>query len=190
MNKTKKISFLLIYLLCRYNILQAEIEQIRLSWNAFKCQSICVQQINQHFSAIQGVKNLQINLSAGIADMSWDTRYSLSYEPFRYAAAAVGININSMRVRVKGKIIHDSGHFNIISDQDGTRFHLIGPLHVEAGRYIPKYNLDTHPLPIGMKEQLLEIEKNGRSIVISGPLFLPSHYPLTLEIEQISTNQE
>jgi copper chaperone CopZ len=184
----QRIGWLSILLLCFTCIqeIKAEIEEIVVTWNAFKCQPTCVEQIQQELSGIKGVKNLKINASAGAATMEWNSTYPLSYEPFRYASAAVGIKIISMRVRVKGKISHDSGHVYLISDRDGSRFHLIGPISTEPGRYIPKYNLDTHPLLEETKEQLLVVEKSGRSVVISGPLFLPSFYPLTLVTEQIN----
>lgn len=176
-----------LYLAC-FQHLPAEIQELTISWNAFKCQSSCIQQIQQHFTTIKGIKNLKINPSSGVANIEWDPNEPLNYEPFRYAAAAVGININTMRVGVKGKIDHSGNNLILISDKDGSRFHLIGPIHTESGRYTPKYNLDTHPLPQDTIEQLLDIERQGRAIVISGPLFLPSRYPLTLVTEQIKAN--
>lgn len=178
------LSLLFLCFTCTYE-LQAEIEELVVTWNAFKCQSTCVQQIERQLKGIQGVKELKANASSGTAVMTWDPLTPLSYEPFRYAAAAVGIRISTMRVRVKGKIAHDSNNFYIISDRDGTRFHLIGPIHTEPGRYTPKYNLDTHPLPVDTRENLLKIEKTGQSVIISGPLLLPSYYPLTIAVEQI-----
>jgi len=179
----------LILFLCFISELKAEIELITISWNAFKCQSTCIQSIEQNFSAIKGIKKLKIDAAAGTADIEWDPTIALDYQPFRYAAAAVGFNIVSMRVRVKGKISHQSGNMYLISDKDQSRFHLVGPIHIEEGRYIPKYNLETHPLPLRTKEQLLDIEREGSAVTISGPLFLPSHYPLTLVTEQIKTKK-
>lgn len=179
-----RISLSFLFLVC-FQHLPAEIQELTISWNAFKCQSTCIQQIQKHFSTIKGIKNLNVNGSSGVADIEWDPNEPLSYEPFRYAAAAVGININTMRVRVKGRINHSGNNIFIISDKDGSRFHLIGPIYTESGRYTPKYNIDTHPLPQETIEQLLDIEREGHVIVISGPLFLPSHYPLTLVTEQI-----
>jgi hypothetical protein len=184
MQKRRWLSLLLLCLTCNQG-LHAEIEEIVVTWNAFKCQATCAQQIEQQLTGIKGVKNLKVNASSGAAVMQWDPRFPLSYEPFRYASAGVGIKIISMRVRVKGKISHDSGHVYIISEKDGTRFHLIGPIRPEQGRYVPKYSLETHPLPDDTKEQLLALEKAGKTVAISGPLFLPSFYPLTIVTEQI-----
>lgn len=163
-----------------------EVEQITFSWNAVVCQRPCVDDIQKLLAATKGVKDLKVNPAAGTADLAWDSAYKFSYEPFRYVAAGVGLSFNTMKVRVKGTIIHDSGHLYLISDGDGSRFHLIGPIQSEPGRYIPKYNIESHPLPLNVKEQLLEIERTGQSIVITGPLYLPAYYPLTLIISQIS----
>lgn len=186
MRRKRWLSLLLLCFTCTQD-LRAEIEEIVVTWNAFKCQDTCVQQIQQQLNSIKGVKKINANPSSGAAVIEWDPNVQLSYEPFRYASSAVGIKIISMRVRVKGKISHDGDNMYVISDKDGTRFHLIGPIHTEPGRYIPKYSLDTHPLPDNTKEQLMTLEKAGRSVVISGPLFLPSFYPLTIVTEQIKT---
>src|SRR5262245_37856632 len=119
MRRRRWLNLLLLYLTCTQE-LRAEIEELIVTWNAFKCQSTCVQQIEQQFKGIKGVKDLKINASSGAAVITWDPLAPLSYEPFRYASAAVGIRISTMRVRVKGKIAHDSNNIYIISDRDGT----------------------------------------------------------------------
>lgn len=165
--------------------LKGEIERIDFTWNAFKCLSACSDQIQGKFGTIKGIKELKVNASEGRGEIKWDPEQRLSYEPFRYAAASIGFKINSIRLRVKGKIEHEEGRLYLISEQDGTRFHLIGPIHTEEGRYTPKYNLATHPLPKETVTLLLETEKEENIILIEGPLFLPSYYPLTLVTESI-----
>jgi hypothetical protein len=178
------ISLLLVFLTCAHE-LKGEIEEVIVTWNAFKCQSTCAAQIQQNFSVIQAVKNLTVNAAIGTATMGWDPKYPFSYEPFRYAAAAVGIRITTMRVRIRGTISNDSNNIYLVSNGDRTSFLLIGPIFTEPGRYTPKYNLTTHPLSAETRARLLEAEREGVNVVISGPLFLPSHYALTLISEQI-----
>lgn len=185
MIKKRWINLALVTLCAFGNVLNAEIEQITVTWNAFKCQNTCIQQIEQHFTAIKAVRNFEMNPTAGSATMGWDNSESFSYEPFRYASAAVGIHIITMSVRVKGFVSHSGDDFFLNSDQDNTQFKLIGPIHTEAGRYTPNYNLATRPLPQSTKDKLLEIEKRRLPVIIEGPLFLPSRYPRTLITEQI-----
>ena len=187
MQKKRWIGFLFIFL-AYLNPLRAEVETIIVNWDAFKCQDLCTSLIARQFSAIKEVSNLQINAPSGTAVMGWDPNYPFSYEPFRYASAGVGIHITSMRLRVRGTISHDIENIYLVSNGDDARFLLIGPLHPEPGRYVPNYSLATHPLPPEMRERLLEAERKRLTVVISGPLFQPSHYPRTLIVEQMSVN--
>jgi len=179
---------LLLTLMAIGNPLQAEVEQIVVTWNALKCLDICVPSIQRNFGAIREVNNLQINAASGAAVMGWDPNYPFSYEPFRYAAAAVGISITSMRLRVRGTISHDYDNIYLVSNGDDARFLLIGPILAQPGRYIPTTSIDSHPLSPEVRDKLLSAEKNRLTVVISGPLFLPKHYPRTLIAEQIKVN--
>lgn len=183
MKKKQWISLLLTFLAIGH-VLEAEIEKIEMTWNSFKCQNSCVAQIEQNLRAIPQVKNLKVDAAEGAAFMSWAIDYPFSYEPFRYASAAVGIHISTLRVRVRGMVKHDSNHFYLVSAGDNTTFTLVGPLQTEPGRYSP-LNLSLHPLTPDIQGQLLEAEKTGSIIMISGPLYLPSHYNLILVTEQI-----
>ena len=185
----KKIGWLgLFALLVCVNSLQAEVEQIEIRWNAFKCLDTCVPLIQRNLLAIKHVTNLQINARSGTAVMGWNPNYPFTYEPFRLASSAAGIHIDDVRIRVRGTIAHDGDNFYLVSDGDDARFLLIGPLRPESGRYIPNYSLATRPLSGTVKEQLLEAEKNQFTVVISGPLYLPRRYPRTLITEQIKVN--
>ncbi len=186
--KNRKWISMLLTLLAFGHSAQAEVEQVIVTWNAFICQNMCTPFLERHLGAIREVTNLQINAASGAAVMSWDPNYPFSYEPFRYASSAAGIRIDSIRLRVRGTISHDNSNLYLVSNGDDARFLLIGPLHPEPGRYIPKYSLATHPLPPETQNQLLEAERKGFTVVISGPLFLPHFYPRTLICEQVKVN--
>ena len=145
-----------------------------------------------NFKKIKGVQKFTIHPAAGAADIEWDPYTRLTYDPFRYAAAAVGFNIIDMRIRVKGTIRSNQQDIYLISNLDGTEFRLIGPIYTEPGRYTPKYNLATHPLSPKARDVLLEMEKREKNVTIAGPLLLPSYYynPLTLITEQIKVDKE
>jgi hypothetical protein len=181
----KKWINLLLAFLAIGSALEAEVEEVAVTWNAVKCLNACVSLIEQNFNGIHEVSDLKIDSAAGRAVMKWRPNYPFSYEPFRYASAAVGIHITSMRLRVKGTVSHDSNDVYLTSSGDDSRFLLLGPIQTEPGRYTPKYNPATHPLPPEMRDKLLDAEKKGLPVVISGPLLLPSHYTRTLITEQI-----
>lgn len=176
----------LIFILSLFHVLQliAEVEEVTITWNGFKCQSVCVGEIKQNFAKIKEVENLKVDPS-GFATMRWNSQSTFSYEPFRYAAGAVGIYIRMMKVRVKGKISQQGENLYLVSDKDQARFFLIGPLKIEQGRYSPS-NIDTHPLTASMREQFIEAAKRNQTLVIEGPLLLPSYYPLALIVEKMS----
>lgn len=185
--KTNSLLFLLLGSLMLKAFLLAEVEEVSIAWNGFKCQGMCPSQIEQNLRSIKAVQNLSVNAS-GFASMKWDSNYPFSYEPFRYASAAVGIHITDMRVRVKGNVVQEGRDLYLISDRDNSRFFLRGPLQTEVGRYAPS-NLDTHPLTPGMQDRLLDAMDRDLKVLISGPLLLPSHYNLALIAEQIKVNK-
>jgi hypothetical protein len=165
--------------------LQAEIEQIDIRWNAFKCLETCVPFIERGLQAIPQVTHIQVNAKEGTASMGWNPTVPFSYEPFKLASATAGIHFDEMRMRVKGTVSHEGDHLYLTSSGDHTRFLLIGPLKAEPGRYVPRFNVATRPLTGDAKNQLLDAEKNGLMVTISGPLFLPSSHSLTLMAEHI-----
>lgn len=186
----RKMLFSLLILLSTGNALFGEVEEIQIKWNSFKCLSPCVDSIAQHLKGINTISDLQINGQGGTAVMKWSQNIPFSYEPFRGAfAAAGGIKIREMRVRVRGKISHDSSNYYLNSTGDQSSFQLIGPIYTEPGRYAPK-NIASHPLTSEMKDQLSEAENHNATVVISGPLYLPSHYPRVLLAEDIKVEKK
>lgn len=167
-----------------------EIELVQMRWNAFKCLDPCVALVEQNLRAILAASDFQINGVTGTAAMKWDPKTPFSYEPFRLAAGAIGFKIIEMRVRVRGKVTHEGDNVFLISRGDGTRFMLIGPIQTQPGRYTPRYNLAVHPLTPQMKEQLLQVEKDGSEVLLSGPLYLPSHWSHVLIAEQVIVNPD
>lgn len=163
----------------------AEVEEVILRWNALLCLDICAPGIQRNLAGIREVSNLEINDRSGIATMGWNPNYPFSYEPFRLAMSAAGIAILDMRLRVRGTIAHDSSNVYLISNGDGARFRLLGPLMVDQDRYIPRYSMETHPLPPSVRAQLLDAELRGYTVLISGPMYLPAQYPRIITAEQI-----
>lgn len=170
--------------------LQAEVEEIVIRWNASTCLETCIPLLGKSLAAIASVNNLQMNGRSGTAVMGWNPNQPFSYEPFRLASSAAGVRILDMRVRVRGTIAHDSDNFYLVSIGDNARFLLIGPIQANGSNYVPYYNLLTHPLTGPVVAKLLEAERNQQTVSISGPLFLPTHYPRTLVAEQIKFNKE
>lgn len=182
--------FTILFVLAIGGWLVAEVEMIEIKWNAFKCIGPCSSLIQQNLNAIRTVSNVQIDAPSGTAVMGWDPNYPFSYEPFRFAAGAVGIKIDEMRIRVRGTITHDADNFYLISNGDGARFLLLGPIVTQPGRYIPRYSIYTHPLTGYVKDELLQAERHLLTVLISGPLYLPSYWPRVLIAAQVKIFEE
>lgn len=178
--------WMMIAALSMANLLRGDIKQITLTWNAVTCQDTCVAQIHKELSTTKEIHDITINPQEGSAVMQWKTGELFSYEPFRYAMAAVGLSINSMRVHVQGTISHEGETVFLNSTGDNTRFQLVGPIKTQPGRYTPRYNLASYPLSQELLQQLRDFEQQRMKVIVSGPLLLPSHYPLVLIIENIS----
>lgn len=164
------------------NPLVAEIEKISLSWNDFYCVGTCPNDMRKNLLDINEIKDLE--MSPGYATMKWNASTHFSYEPFRYASAAVGIHISMMRVKVIGHIQQKGVEFFLISDGDQTPFFLIGPLKIEQGGYSPS-NIQTHPLTQNLIAKLTDAEKRNLKVVIEGPLLVPSFYTRALIVEYL-----
>lgn len=169
--------------------LSAGVEEIQISWNALKCLYTCVPSIEKNLYQIGSVSDVKIDAQSGTATMKWDANVPFSYEPFRLASSAAGIRFRHMRVKVSGRIVHDGEFIYIQSPGDNSRFLLIGPIKTEPGRYIPNFSFETHPLTQRDKETLLRAERNGSTVEISGPLYIPSHWPRVLITEQIKVRE-
>ena len=177
------ISLLLLFAIG--NKLFAGVEEVQITWNAFKCLATCAPLIERNLNSIGSVSDVRIDAQSGTAFMKWDSTTPFSYEPFRLAASAAGIRIRQMRIRVSGKITHEADQFYIHSDGDNSRFLLLGPIKTEPGRYIPNYNFETHPLTTQDQQKFFKAELNGSTVVISGPLYIPSYWPRVLITEQV-----
>jgi hypothetical protein len=183
MKRMRLIGTFILIFFAKY--LTAEIQQIQVHWNTFKCSNACVLQIESHLKSIKDVTNVVLNIGPGTALMGWKTNRYFSYEPFKLASSAAGISFDETRLRVSGTISHLGENFYLTSSGDKTIFLLIVASQIDR-RYD---KISTYPLETNMKNQLMIAEKNRWSVVISGPLYLPDHYPLTLIAEQIQIHK-
>lgn len=182
---TMKKTILALLLFFTSNSLRCEVEQIKITWNAVKCQNSCIRQIKEDFSAIKEVTHFDMNPDGGEATMNWNPNTPFSYEPFRYAAAAVGISINSMRLTVIGTLSHDADNIYLISKDDGSRFQLLPPIQTNSGRYTNR-SMANYPFSPQTRQELLDLELKRAVVKVSGPMYLPSFKPNVLIIERLS----
>lgn len=165
-------------------MLQGEVVQVIVKWNAAICLNACTPGLEKNLTAIKAVRDLQINSRAGMAIMGWSPTIQFSYEPFNLATRMVGIRVSDIRVKVRGTIAHDAENFYLVSLGDSSRFRLIGPILPNPDQYTIRQNPETHPLAPSLVTQLLNAEKNQELVTVEGPLFEPNRYTLILITEQ------
>lgn len=162
-----------------------EIQMVTFNWNAALCLDVCTPKLERELGSIKAITDLQINPQAGVAKMKWDPNYPFNFAPFNLATRSVGIRLNQIRVRVRGTIAHDVDNLYVISLGDGTRFQIAGPIQPITTGYTIRENIASHPVPLAMRERLLEAEANREITTIEGPLFEPFRYNLTIVAEQV-----
>jgi hypothetical protein len=175
----------LLTLLTIGNTLRAEIEQVEVRWNALKCLDICAPSIERNLKSISSVTSIQINAQSGTAVLGWAPNSPFIFEPFRRAAAAVGIRFNEIRLRIRGTIAHHNNNFYLISNGDNNRYVLVGLPPIQPGRFSPRFNAPIIPLAPEVQKQLLEAERNHYTVLVLGLLSRPDRNSNILMTEKI-----
>jgi hypothetical protein len=185
----KKIRWITLFVILFFgNSLVAEIVQIEIRWNAFKCLDVCIPRVVENLKAIPQVSNIQTDAQSGSAVMQWNPGYPFTYEPFRLASSSAGIRFEEIILHVRGTISHTLDNFYLNSAGDRTPYLLVGPNQPTLGHHLSRFNRNpvNRPLTEEVKKQLLETEQEGSEVVVSGPLFFPKlQTPLTLVAEKI-----
>lgn len=165
--------------------LYGEIQWVSIQWTAGLCRESCVKGLNGQFSRIDGVSEIRINQDAGQATLIWKPNAPFLYTQVRNAMAMIGLYVRSMRIKVRGTLIHDRNTVVLVSLGDNTRFVLRGPITPSPDRMVQKYSMYSHPLSAELSGELLDVERAKKLIIIEGPLFEPERAPpLQLIVER------
>lgn len=170
-------------------LLQAEIQQVTISWTANLCRTECVKNLYTQLGSIPSVKEVRINQGAGKAFIFLKPNAPFSFAPFNAAMQMVGLSIIDIRVRAKGPIVNQGQDYILLSSGDNTPFTLINPVIPERNDYVVQYNAGAVNRRLSPSNvQKFEDAKKSREIAtIEGPLFLPERSPpILLVVEQVS----
>jgi len=172
--------------------LEAEIDEVTITWTAGLCSSSCVKGLYDQFRKIPGVKEISINQSQGQAFLRWQPNASFSYQPVEVAMALIGLYVNNIKVKVRGTIVNDSpGVYNIVSIGDSTSFTLMAIPTPQRNQYVDQYSPYNRQLSPEMVKQLQQAQQKQQIATISGPLFMPWRSPpLYLVIENIQFSDQ
>lgn len=169
------------------NAAHAEVSDVIITWTAATCQPGCDKLLSQQFGKIYGIATFDINRAAGQANIQWKPNLPFAYYPINAAMRMIGPHINTIRLKVRGKIQHTQDNIKLISEGDGTLFYLISAVNPAPNQYAPTRSVYNRALSLDVRQQLLDAEANKQMVVIDGPLFEPYRSPpLFLVIEHLS----
>lgn len=160
-----------------YATLAAEIEQVVLTWQAPLCQDACVRELNRQLSRIRGVAAVDVNQGAGNATLKWQPDAPFSFQPINMATRFVGIRINDIGLKVRGRIAGTAQNLQLISEKDNTVFYLYNPILPNTNQYNTRNSLYNRQLSPEVAAQLLETVKKRQLVTIEGQLFEPFRSP-------------
>lgn len=172
------------------NAAHAEVSDVIITWTKATCQPGCDKLLSQQFGKIYGIETFDINRLAGQANIKWKPNLPFAYYPINAAMRMVGPHINSIRVKVRGKIQHSQGNVKLISEGDGTQFYLISAVNPAPNQYALTRSVYNRLLSLDVRQQLLDAETKKQMVIIDGPLFEPYRSPpLFLVIEHLSLEE-
>jgi hypothetical protein len=170
-----KLFFVLPTLFC--TLLNAEIEEVVLVWQAPLCQEACVKELNRQLSRVRGVAAIDINQGAGRATLKWQPDVPFSFQPLNMATRFVGIRVNDLGLKVRGRIKGSAQSLQLVSEKDGTVFNLLNPILPNTNQYNTRNSVFNRQLTPEVAAQLLETAKKQQIITIEGQLFEPFRSP-------------
>lgn len=192
MQKTSILKCLTV-VLCLSNNLMAEIETVRIKWTPSLCRlESCIKGLEQQFRRVRGVADVEIDQPGGQTILRWRPDVQFTYPAVYTAMAMIGLSVDDIHLRVRGRIVHDAQNVFLISTGDETRFQLFGPIQAKQLEYNVQYNVIVHPLPDDIRARLLEAEKTRKNVLIEGPLLMPERSPpdpLQLIVERLDVTQ-
>ena len=183
--QNKFISCFLFCILFKMSVVQGEIQEIVMKWNALLCLNECESTLANQLNNIANLRGLRIDSRAGTAVMGWQPYNFFSYAPFNLATRTVGIRIADFRLKVSGKIRHSEDNFYMVSEGDNTTYLLVGPIRAVPDRYIIQQNIASRPLSADIRIKLLRLADSQETVIIEGPLFEPLRAWLILIVEQL-----
>ncbi|MCB1114546.1 MAG: hypothetical protein KDK62_07310 [Chlamydiia bacterium] len=184
MSLGKKLFLSLAFIL---SSLSAEVEQVTLIWQPGLCGSGCVKGLYRELGKIRGIDTIDINEGTGRAYLTWKPDVKFSFQPINVAVRIVGIRVNDIRLKVRGKIHGSAQNLELISEGDKTPFRLLNPIIPQGNRAPELKSTLNRQISPEVAQELLETAKNNQTVLIEGQFFQPYRSPPNnLVIERVT----
>ena len=165
-------SFLILSALATFNThLHSEIVEVFVSWNSYSCDEKCSQLLKKKFEGMKQVESVTLNSSAGNARLKWNPKSSFSYQAVKAPLQMVGVGLNELRVRVRGKGVVQGNGAALLSLGDNTRFTLISPIRARPGEYVALPDGSNLELSQNLQEKVVKASEEDKVVVVEGPIY-------------------
>jgi len=169
------------------NKVHGEVIEVTVTWNNIACNVSCAQLLEKRFKAMNQIEEVRVNPSSGIANLKWKPESPFSYSSVKSNMQMVGVGVNDIRVKVRGKARKQGRNVALFSIGDNTRFVLISPEIPQARRYTSLANPYLRELSPDLRESILREAQQDKIFVIEGTLYQPARSPpLHLIVERIN----
>lgn len=155
----------------------AEVQSITLIWNPLLCNPKCAAELVNRLKTTKGVDQVNVSQPSGRADVVWKKDAPFSFQPLNFAVRYVGMRIDLVHIRVRGRVVVSGKNFNLISEGDRTPFVLRGPIVPTVNNYTEQYNPESHPISLDLSSQLQDIARKNQIVVVDGVFFEPYRAP-------------
>lgn len=173
--KSKFLIFIALILLSPP--LHAEVLEVFVSWNSFSCRERCAELLRERFEKMPQVESVAMNASAGNARLKWNPLSPFSYQVVKAQLQRVGVGLNELRVRVRGRGVQSGKGVALVSLGDSTRFTLISPLRTRPEKYVARPDGSKLDLSPSLQDKVLIAAQEDKAIVVEGPLYQPHRSP-------------
>lgn len=169
----------------------AEIDKITVTWNNAACTVKCGELIEKNLSEIKELDHANVTPSTGSANLKWKPGAHFSYTPIKVAMQMVGVGVNEVRMRVRGVVKEEGKDVVLYSLGDNTRFLIVSPLRPELTQPIISPHPSLRELSPQLRNRILPDAKQGKIMVIEGPLYKPVRSPpLMIVVERIQIEKK
>lgn len=180
----------LLLFLIFFTSLKAEVQQVTLVWQPGLCAVSCVKELDKQLTRVPGVAKVDINEGSGRAYLTWKPDAPFSFQPLNAAVRYVGIRVNDIHLKVRGRVMQEGNQIKLISSGDNTSFTLLNPVVPQQRQYVVQYNPEVRKLSPQTQADLVEAQKNDWMVTIEGPFFEPYRSPPNmLVVEQMNIDK-
>lgn len=160
----------------------SEIETVVISWAPGLCLESCRRNAESRFSSMPQVAEAVVSPGSDTATFRWKPTARFSFEDLNFAVRGVGLRVDSLIIKVRGLISHDSRNVFLTSLEDGTVFLLLGRIDVEPSMTPIQNSVYSRQLSPALRDRLIKAQNEYKVVTVVGPIFEPNRNNTNLQL--------